>query len=365
MFSRLPMRAKDKIYVIAEIGINHDGCLQNAYKLIDAAVDAGCDCVKFQFFKAKNLYPRSAGRLDWKDAKKRYSYDIYNAVRSFELPSAWISKLKKYCRRKDIDFLSSVFDRKNANYLVRQGIKMIKLPSYAITNTSLIECCAQYRLPIFMSTGGATLGEVEEAVEMVNKYHNNLYLLHCSIKYPTKLSECNLGVIETLRHAFPRNLIGYSDHTEEVSRAAVAAVYLGARIIEKHITLNKTLGGPDHFFALEPHELKKMTNTVRKAQRHIKRGDIRIDKKLYGSSNKIVFEHEKYLRNFCFASIFAKKNIRKGSRICYRDLHLLRSGKKRSGLEPKYLDMFKRYRIYAARDIKNEEVINWEKIFNA
>ena len=114
-----------------------------------------------------------------------------------------------------------------------------------------------------------------------------------------------------------------------------------------------------------PAEWCSYTDWVRLGTRHIKRGDIRIDKKLYGSSNKIVFEHEKYLRNFCFASIFAKKNIRKGSRICYRDLHLLRSGKKRSGLEPKYLDMFKRYRIYAARDIKNEEVINWEKIFNA
>lgn len=359
------MSKNKKTYIIAEVGINHNGSLENCHKLIEAASDAGCDCVKFQFFKTEKMYPVSAGRLEWRGKGRKYSYDIYEAVRSFEIPDTWIDNLLKYCVCNKIDFLCSVFDGSGAGYLIRKGMKMIKFSSYTLTNLPLIEECAKFKLPIIMSTGGAALGEIEEAVKLVNKYHNKLSLLHCSLKYPIRLSECNLGIIETLRHAFPANKIGYSDHTEEISSAAVQAVYLGAEIIEKHITLDKNMNGPDHFFALEPQELKKMVRDIRKAEENIAGGKAKINKKIYGTSKKEIFKHEEYLRNFCFASIFAGKNIKKGDRIKYKDLRLLRSGNKKHGLYPKHADLFKKYKIYAAKNITKEEAINWEGIFNA
>ena len=155
------MKNRNKVYIIAEIGINHNGILENCHKLINCAKIAGCDCVKFQFFSAKSLYPHSAGKLDWEDAHKKYSYDIYTAVESFELPAKWIKNLIQYCKRNKIDFLSSIFDIGGVNYLIRNGMKMIKLSSYSITNLPLIKYCARFKLPIILSTGGATLGEIE------------------------------------------------------------------------------------------------------------------------------------------------------------------------------------------------------------
>ena len=147
-----------KTYVIAEIGINHNGLLENALKMIDVASDARCSAAKFQLFTAKNLYPESAGRLDWRNNDGEYSYDIYQAVKGFELPLEWIDRLMDHCNRVNIEFLSSVFDKEGLEYLVEKGINKVKLSSYTITNLPLIEVAAKTRLPIIMSTGGASLG---------------------------------------------------------------------------------------------------------------------------------------------------------------------------------------------------------------
>ena len=359
------MKNKKRIYVIAEVGINHNGSLDNCYRLIDAACAAGSDCVKFQFFKAGELYPKSAGKLNRKSPKGKYSYDIYKAAEAIEMPDCWIEKLIAYCRRKKIDFLSSIFGLRGVDYLISKGMQAIKLPSYSITNLPLVEHCARFKVPIILSTGGATLGEIEAAVKTINKYHTKLSLLHCSIKYPTELGECNLAVIKTLKQAFTNCKTGYSDHTKEVSKAPVQAAYLGAEIIEKHITLNKKMKGPDHFFALEPKELKKMVWAIRKAEAVLKNGSVKINKKLYGFSEKVVFKHEQSLRDFCFATIFAGRDIKKGERIEDIDLRLLRPGKNKRGLEPEYMNLFKKYTIRAAKNIAAEEEIGWEKIFNA
>jgi N-acetylneuraminate synthase len=358
------MKSKKRIYTIAEVGINHNGSLDNCYRLIDAASAAGVDCVKFQFFKAAELYLKSAGKLNWKNSKRKYSYDIYKATEAREMPDCWIEKLIVYCQRKKIDFLSSIFGTRGVDYLISKGMQTIKLPSYSVTNLPLMEHCARFKVPIILSTGGATLGEIEEAVKTVNKYHTKLSLLHCSIKYPTELSECNLAVIKTLKYAFVNCKIGYSDHTKEVSKAPVQAIYLGAEIIEKHITLDKKMKGPDHFFALEPKELKKMICAIKKAADDCKRGNIKINKKLYGLSGKVVFKHEQGLRDFCFATMFAGRDIKKGERIEDIDLRLLRPGENKRGLEPQYMNLFKKYTIRAAKNIAAEEEIGWEKILN-
>ena len=173
------------MYIIAEIGINFNGSLENCLKMVDASVDAGCHAAKFQFFTANGMYPFSAGKLDWKDDSKEYSYDIYEAVKTFELPPEWLDTIIPYCESKNIDFIASVFDIKGLEYLVKRDMKKIKLSSYTITHIPLTEAAAKTGLPIIMSTGGATLAETEEAVRCVQKYHNDIALLHCSIKYPT------------------------------------------------------------------------------------------------------------------------------------------------------------------------------------
>jgi N-acetylneuraminate synthase len=351
-----------KTYIIAEIGINFNGSLENALKMIDVSVETGCNAVKFQMFSAKNLYPRSAGDMDWKDDEKEYSYDIYEAVESFELPIEWIDKLIQYCNEKKIDFMASVFDVDGLNFLVNKGMKVIKLSSYTITNIPLIEAAAKTKLPIIMSTGGATIGETEEAINTVLKYHDDLTVLHCSIQYPTKLEDVNMGVMDTFAKAFPNVKRGYSDHSAEPSDAPVQSVYLGGSVVEKHITLDKKIEGPDHFFALEPDELKQMVQDIRQAEAGVKSGNFNIDKKIYGNTQKICHEHEQYLRDFAYMTLFAKKEIKKGEVIDPKDISILRAGKKEKGLEPKYLELFSQYEIKAKQDIGFEDPINWEDI---
>lgn len=351
------------MYIIAEIGINHNGSFGNCIRMIDAAADAGCDAAKFQLFRAATLYPKSAGKLEWKGRRGGYSYDIYGAVKSFELPYSWIDPLIAYCKKRKIDFLSSVFDVKDADILAGKGVKRIKLSSYTVTNIPLIEHCAKKRMSIILSTGGALLGEIEEAVDAVMRHHCRLSLLHCNISYPTAPRDCNLGIISMLGAAFPDLTIGFSDHTAGISEAAVQSVYVGARIIEKHITLDKKMAGPDHFFALEPHELKQMVGDIRKASAiAAKKRGIRINKIFYGNTAKIVGRNEKHLRDFAFMKLFAKRGIKKGDRIRRSDISILRPGKKAHGLEPKYISLFKDFVVTAKRDMSPEDPITWSSI---
>jgi N-acetylneuraminate synthase len=351
-------------YIIAEIGINHNGLLQNCFKLVDAAANAGCDAVKIQTFKASRLYPASAGKMRWRNLKEDYEYDIYAAVKESELPFDWIPEIADYCKELRIHLISSVCDTVSLDLLMKAGLKVIKLPSYTITHIPLIKACAQSGLPIIMSTGGATLAETEEAVQTVLGFHNQLKLLHCSIQYPTALAACNLGVIQTLKTAFPDIEIGYSDHTMEISDAALQSVYLGATVVEKHITLDKTMPGPDHFFALEPAELKQMVLDIRQAEEILRKGSFTIDPTIYGKAAKVCHPHEKYLRDFAYMTLFAKRNIKKGESIQPEDIAILRPGKKKRGLDPKFIRLFESYQITAKRPLKIEDPIDWDVILD-
>jgi N,N'-diacetyllegionaminate synthase len=350
------------IYIIAEIGINHNGSLKNCLAMVDAAATAGCNAAKVQTFSADRLYPKSAGRLDWKDLNRQYDYDIYETVKRFELPLEWVDRLIEHCEEKGVDFISSVFDIPSLELLLLKGLKIIKLSSYTITHLPLIEACAKTGLPIIMSTGGANLGETEEAVATVLKYHKNLKLLHCSIQYPTALKDCNLGVMETMRLAFPGVEIGYSDHTIEVSDAPVQSIYLGGKIVEKHIALDKGMEGPDHFFALEPDELKQMVADTRLAEKNYSEQDFAIDPLIYGSTAKVCHEHERYLRDFAYMTLFAARTINKGEIIQPEDIVVLRPGKMERGLDPKFLFLFEQQKIMAKKDLAAESPITWETV---
>lgn len=350
------------VYVIAEIGINFNGDFETCLRLIDAAAAAGCDAAKFQLFRAKTLYPRTAGSLDWRDDQGSYSYDIYDAVRSNELPLEWVEPLMDHCRGKRLDFLASVFAEEELAYLVGKGVPALKVSSSSVNNIPLLRSCASSGLPIILSTGGATLGEVEEAVETVTASHDRLTLLHCSLQYPTPPERCNLGVISTLRTAFPEIRTGYSDHTAEPCEAPRQAVYLGARVIEKHVTLDRTMAGPDHFFALEPAQLAEMVAAIRRAEKEVAAGTVRIDPVYFGTSRKSPGDHERYLREFVRNQLFARRPIPAGQPITPRDIIILRRGKKGAGLEPRHLELFERYAPAARRPICAEEPITWEMI---
>jgi N,N'-diacetyllegionaminate synthase len=351
-----------ELYIIAEIGINFNNSIENCYKLIDSAVAAGCHAAKFQLFNAKNLYPKSVGSVEWKNNKEEYSYDIYEAVKTFELPYEWLDSLISYCNKKNIEFLASVFDLDGLDILVEKGVKKIKLSSYTVTHYPLIESVSKTGLPIILSTGGSTLAELEGAIHIIQKYHNNLTVLHCSIQYPTALGDVNLGILKTISKAFPNIKIGYSDHTKEVSSAPVQAVYLGAVVIEKHITLDKNMEGPDHFFALNPDELKDMVVDINQAKIDCRNNNFKLDQTIYGSTEKICHKNEQYLRDFAYMTLFSKKNIKKGSTIEIEDISILRPGEKGKGLDPKYLKLFSDYNIIASKDIPFESPIQWESI---
>lgn len=352
----------DRVYIVAEIGINFNRSFERCLKLIDCAAKAGCNAAKFQFFSAESLYPETAGELEWRSPSGTYSYDIFSSTRQNELPLSWVDNLMEYCASRSIDFLSSVFSQKEAHILSKKNVKALKISSSSILNLPFIEKCASFDLPLFISTGGSRLGEIENVVETVNQYHNKLTLLHCNLQYPTLPSNCNLGVIATLSKAFPEVITGYSDHTSDPIAAPQQAVFLGARVIEKHVTLDRKMPGPDHFFALEPDELCRMVEAIRTAEQRVVEGSISIDPIYYGSSQKKIGDHENYLRQFVANQLFARNTIREGQAINPEDLIILRRGKKTSGLQPSYIEIFRKYKVKAAKDIDKEEPISWDMI---
>ncbi|MBI9086961.1 MAG: N-acetylneuraminate synthase family protein [Desulfobacterales bacterium] len=348
------------VTIIAEIGINFNGDFDTCLALIDAAAAAGCDVAKFQVFSADTLYPRSAGVLAWKDENGAFTYDIFTAVKKNELPREWVAPLMAHCERRGIGFLASVFSADDARFLVKAGATALKISSSSVRNLPLVDACAAFGVPLIVSTGGSRLGEVEDVVDTVCRHHDRLTLLHCSLQYPTPPEDCHLGAIGTLAAAFPRVAVGYSDHTAHATAAPVQAVTLGARVIEKHITLDRRMPGPDHFFALEPDELAAMVAGVRSAEAGLAAGEVEaVDPVLFGSSAKRVEEGERYLRDFVANQIFVRRAIAKGDIITTEDLLVLRRGEKGAGLAPKYLSLFAGYTVRAARDIEAEAPMDW------
>ncbi|MBN2053203.1 N-acetylneuraminate synthase family protein [Candidatus Woesearchaeota archaeon] len=353
-------------FIIAEIGINHNGSMELAKKMIDVAAEAGCDAAKFQAFTAKTLYPKSAGTLDWQDKDgKKYSYPIYDNVKSFEMPYSWIPELKKYCEDKGMIFFASISDEESGDIFEKYGVQLLKTTSYAITHIPLLEHLAKKNIPLIISTGGSTLDEVRQAYNAVRKYHDKIIILHCVIKYPAPLPSINMNVLDTLRKEFPEAIIGYSDHSAEPIDAPVAAIYKGADVIEKHITLDKKMKGPDHFFAVEPDELKEMVMAVRDAEAKMKAGEadkISFNHVVLGTAEKKCVKEEEYLRKFAREFIFAAKPIKKGAVIKKSDLMVLRPGKKVRGLAPKELFKITGGNYAAARNIAKEDSITWKLI---
>ena len=346
-------------FIIAEIGINHNNDINIAKKMIDVAVESGCDAAKFQTFKGKLMYPKTAGTYE----TDGNIINIYNSMQKIELPEEWIDELIEYCKRRDIIFLSSVSDIWSVDVMEKHGMNTYKLTSYDTTNIPLLEYTAKKNKPIIMSVGAAYMNEVDEAVRTVRKYNNELAVLHCVTKYPAPLECCNLNVLDTLKSAYPNVVFGYSDHTEDPVKAPVAAVAKGAKIIEKHITLDKTMKGADQRFALNPEQLKQMVKAIRETEEKIKNGEkIEVDEIVFGSSEKKPTEIEMYARDFAYRSIFASKSIRKGEKITKDNIEILRNGENKPGLLPKYYSFLVEKNYKVTRGVKEGNAIIWDDL---
>jgi len=349
-------------FIIAEIGINHNSDLTIAKQLIDVAAEAGCDAVKFQAFKAERLYPKSAGKLDWMDNNKEYSYDIFEASKNFETPTNWWPKLHAYAKKKEIFFFASVCDEETAE-IVSGYMDLFKATSFAITHTHLLKYMAQKNKPLIFSTGASTLEEIKEAYNNIKDLNKDIIILHCVSQYPTPLNKVNLLSIDTLKENFPKAVIGFSDHTIEPTDAPVAAIIKGAKVIEKHITLNRKMKGPDHFFALEPKMLKNMVTAIRMTENALMQNKyIKINHKMLGSYERTFTDAEKYQRSFGRGTVMTTKAMKKGQIIAEKDIIVLRMGKKEEGLHPRWYDILLSQKYVLTKDVEIEHVLKEKDI---
>ena len=315
-----PVGPEEPTFVIAEAGSNHNGDLETAKELIDVAADAGADAVKFQTFRAEDLYVDDREMVD--DSEE----STYALLENLEQPYEWIPELYEYCESKDIRFMSSPFDERSAQELA-EYIPAFKVASFTLSHHPFLKELAEYGKPIIMSTGAHEQEEVEDAVSVLREHGvEDIALLHCISSYPTPLGEINVRAVETLQREFD-TVVGFSDHTTEPAVAPAAAVALGASIVEKHFTLDNEMKGPDHSFALEPDELAEMVETIRQTERSLGDGSLVIQDT----------ERESYDRSR--RGVHAKRFIGAGQKITESDVKVIRPGDAVDvGAKPKYLD---------------------------
>jgi len=314
-----------KVFIIAEAGINHNGSLKTAKKMVDAAAASGADAIKFQTFNAESLVSKFAPKAGYQKRTTGNREGQLEMIRRLELSQDAHKELMRYCRKKKIIFLSSPFDLESIDFLARLGLKTFKIPSGEITNLPYLRLIGSLHKKIIMSTGMSTLAEVKEALKiLVNSGTDkkDITILHCNTEYPTPFKDVNLLAMVTMKNALGVT-VGYSDHTLGIE-AAIAAVVLGATVIEKHFTLNKDAPGPDQAASLEPQELAVLVKAIRNIEKAI------------GNGVKHVSLSER--KNIAVArkSILAATPITKGERFSIRNLCVKRPG---TGISPMYLDV--------------------------
>ncbi len=326
-------------FIIAEAGVNHNGSFELAKQLIDKAVWAGVDCIKFQTFNSKNLVSKNAQKADYQKKKTDSNESQLEMLKKLELSKEQFIELKKYCQEKNIMFLSTPFDLESIDFLASIGVNIWKVPSGEITNYPFLRAIGQRKESVIMSTGMCTLEEVRDAVSVLTKFGtSNITLLHCTTEYPAPFDSVNMKAMQTLKKEFGYK-IGYSDHTNGIE-IPVAAVAMGACVIEKHFTLDRNMEGPDHKASLGPDELKQMVQSIRNVELSL------------GNGVKEPSEAEK--KNIAIArkSIVAACDIKKGDIFTEKNITAKRPG---TGLSPmKWEDVLGKI---AVRDFSEDEII--------
>ena len=307
----------NKVIIIAEAGVNHNGDIELAKKLIDAAVEAGVDFVKFQTFKSENLVSKEAKKADYQiENTQKSNENQLQMLKKLELSNSQHDILISYCKQKNIAFFSTAFDIESLNYLKELGLKMVKIPSGEITNLPYLRKAASLFNEVILSTGMSTMKEIEEALDVflqegISK--NNITILHCNTEYPTPMKDVNLKAMLSIHEKFGAK-IGYSDHTLGIE-VPVAAVALGAKMIEKHFTLDRSLPGPDQLASLEPLELKALVKSIRN-----------IELAISGTGLKEPSDSEIKNISIVRKSIVAKNPIAKGEKFTEYNITTKRPG---------------------------------------
>lgn len=309
-----------KTKIIAEIGINHGGSLSRAFKHIIAAKKAGADVAKFQFFDTSRLVSKDSEKARYQISSKYDEKKQSDLLKPLELSINDFLKIKKFCKKKKIDFMISIFDDSGIEAIKKLRISTIKIPSGEINNYPLIIKIAKLKKKIILSTGMSNFKEITNTIRILNKFgvkKNNITILQCNSSYPTPLNDVNLNVLKEYKKKF--NLkFGYSDHTQGIE-SSLAAVALGASVIEKHFTLNKKLKGPDHSSSLDQREFKNLTNFIRNIE------------KCFGSKHKMITKSEKENYRAVRKSIVASCDIKKGEKFHYGNITTKRPA---GGIEP-------------------------------
>ncbi len=333
-----------KTFIIAEAGVNHNGNMSYAYKLIDIAKKSGVDAIKFQSFIAKDEISKFAKKANYQKSFKNDSQSQLEMVKKLELSFEQQILLIKYCNKKKIQFISSPFDVSSIGFLHKQKIDLVKIPSSEIDNIPYLEEISKKFKNIILSTGMSNIREIKYALNILNKdRRKNISLLHCVSAYPTPPNQTNLNLINELKKEFGLN-VGFSDHTIGIN-IPVFAVFAGANIIEKHFTLNKNLSGPDHKISLNPRELEKMVRKIRSAN------------EILGNKEKIILKSEKLNFKIVRKSIVAKIDIKKGDIFSNFNITTKRP---RNGISPifwnKIINKKSKYNYKVDQPLKKDEV---------
>tara|TARA_R110001592_G_scaffold246740_1_gene508701 strand:- start:14684 stop:15721 length:1038 start_codon:yes stop_codon:yes gene_type:complete len=336
----------NKVFIIAEAGVNHNGSIDLARKLIDAAVEAKVDAVKFQTFISENVISKHAEKADYQKSTTGVEENQLEMVKKLELSFDDFIELKKYCESKEIMFLSTAFDMDSIEFLDTLNMGLWKVPSGEITNLPYLQKIGSYNKEVIFSTGMSTLGDIENALEiLVNSGTSieNITILHCNTEYPTPMHDVNLKAMLTIKNAFGVN-IGYSDHTLgiEVSTAAVA---LGATVIEKHFTLDKSMQGPDHLASLEPTELIALVKSIRNIESAL------------GSATKLPSASESKNIKIARKSIHLAKDVKAGHVFTMKDLTVKRPG---DGISPLFINEIVGCTV--KNDLLEDRILNFKDI---
>jgi N,N'-diacetyllegionaminate synthase len=311
----------NKTFIIAEAGVNHNGSIDLAKQMIDVALEAGVDAVKFQTFKTENLVSKNAPKADYQKLVTGSSESQFEMIKKLELDETAHKILFAYCREKSIQFLSSPFDLDSIDLLNELGLDIFKIPSGEITNLPYLRKIGALKNETILSTGMADLGEIGDALNVITGAGTaleNITILHCNTEYPTPVEDVNLKAMLTIKAAFPGVNIGYSDHTLGIE-IPIAAVAMGATIIEKHFTIDKNMEGSDHKASLEPEELKAMVKAVRNIE------------KALGKGIKKPSPSELKNKPIVRKSIVAARDISKGEAFTKKNLTIKRPG---TGISP-------------------------------
>jgi len=329
----------NRVFIIGEAGVNHNGDINIAKKLIDVAVDAGVDAVKFQTFKTENLILKEVEKAKYQKNTTGSNENQFDMLKKLEVTKEQNSELIDYCYRKKITFLSTPFDEESVDQLIELEVPAFKIASTDTTNLLFLKKVAKYGRPIILSTGMSYFHEVKLALEEIYPYNKDVILLQCTANYPIMDEEANLNVIKTYQNSFDI-LVGYSDHSIGLG-ASLYAIPMGAKVVEKHFTLDIKQDGPDHLASLDPNQLKDYVKEIRKIEKYL------------GSFEKKLSKAEVETRNSLQKCLVANATIKEGELFTESNMVAKRTGGK--GISPIYYEELLNKK--ASRNYKDNEII--------